>query len=219
MDHTFFLDKRAAFLTLGCKLNFSETSTIGKKLLGVGVRPIKKGEKADICIINTCSVTEMAEKKSRQAIHKMIRQNPEACVVVTGCYGQISPDHILSIPGVDIVIGQDEKDQVLELIYCQMKSRGVATNAVSPNIEKFVSSCSRGERTRYFLKVQDGCDYFCSYCIIPYTRGRSRNGNIKDIVKQAREAGEKDGREIVITGVNIGDFGKSTGEQIGRAHV
>ncbi|HZK03172.1 MAG TPA: tRNA (N(6)-L-threonylcarbamoyladenosine(37)-C(2))-methylthiotransferase MtaB [Bacteroidaceae bacterium] len=212
MNQSFFSDKRVVFITLGCKLNFSETSTIVKRLYDAGVQPVKKGEKADICIINTCAVTEVAEKKSRQAINKIIRQNPNACVVVMGCYGQISADHLLLIPGVDIVIGQDEKDQVLELICEQMKNGNVATQAVSKNIEKFIPSCSKGDRTRFFLKVQDGCDYFCSYCIIPYTRGRSRNGKIEDIIKQAKEAGERNGQEIVLTGVNIGDFGKSSGE-------
>jgi threonylcarbamoyladenosine tRNA methylthiotransferase MtaB len=198
---------------LGCKLNFSETSTIGKTLKEVGIRTARKGERADICVINTCSVTEVADKKCRQAIHKLTRQHPGAFVVVTGCYAQLKPDQVAAIEGVDVVLGAEQKGELLQYLgNLEKHAHGEAVTTAMKDIRSFAPSCSRGDRTRYFLKVQDGCDYFCSYCTIPFARGRSRNGSIADIVAQARQAAEEGGKEIVITGVNIGDFGKTTGE-------
>jgi threonylcarbamoyladenosine tRNA methylthiotransferase MtaB len=198
---------------LGCKLNFSETSTIGKTLKEVGIRTARKGERADICVINTCSVTEVADKKCRQAIHKLTRQHPGAFVVVTGCYAQLKPDQVAAIEGVDVVLGAEQKGELLQYLgNLEKHAHGEAVTTAMKDIRSFAPSCSRGDRTRYFLKVQDGCDYFCSYCTIPFARGRSRNGSIADIVAQALQAAEEGGKEIVITGVNIGDFGKTTGE-------
>ena len=174
IDTSAFQGKKAAYYTLGCKLNFSETSTFGKLLHDMGVRTAQKGEQADICLINTCSVTEVADHKCRQAIHRMVRNHPGAFVVVTGCYAQLEAEAVSKIEGVDLVLGSD---------------------------------------TRYFLKVQDGCDYFCTYCTIPYARGFSRNPTIASLVRQAEEAAAEGGKEIVLTGVNIGDFGKTTGER------
>ena len=213
IDTTVFQDKKAAYYTLGCKLNFSETSTIGKMLKEAGVRTVRKGEKADICVINTCSVTEVADKKCRQAIHRLVKNHPGAFVVVTGCYAQLKPEQVASIEGVDVVLGAEQKGELMHYLgNLQKHDKGEAHTSAFKDIRSFAPSCSRGDRTRYFLKVQDGCDYFCSYCTIPFARGRSRNGKIEDIVAQARQAAVEGGKEIVITGVNIGDFGKSTGE-------
>ncbi len=213
IDTSIFQDKKAVYYTLGCKLNFSETSTIGRMLKEAGVRTVRKGEKADICVVNTCSVTETADKKCRQAIHRLVRQHPGAFVIVTGCYAQLKPDNVADIEGVDLVLGAEQKGKLLQFLGdLQKKERGEAHTVALKEIRSFAPSCSRGDRTRYFLKVQDGCDYFCSYCTIPFARGRSRNGKIADLVEQARQAALEGGKEIVITGVNIGDFGKSTGE-------
>lgn len=213
IDTTVFQDKTAVYYTLGCKLNFSETSTIGKTLREAGVRTARKGERADICVVNTCSVTEMADKKCRQAIHKLVKQHPGAFVVVTGCYAQLKPDAVAKIEGVDVVLGAEQKNDLLQYLGdLQKHETGEAHITASKDIRLFIPSCSRGDRTRYFLKVQDGCDYYCSYCTIPFARGRSRNGTIASMVEQARQAAADGGKEIVLTGVNIGDFGKSTGE-------
>ena len=213
IDTTVFQDKTAVYYTLGCKLNFSETSTIGKALKEAGVRTARKGEKADICVVNTCSVTEVADKKCRQAIHRLVKNHPGAFVVVTGCYAQLKPEQVAAIEGVDVVLGAEEKGRLLEYLGDLSKhEKGEAITSTFHDIRSFSPSCSRGDRTRYFLKVQDGCDYFCSYCTIPFARGRSRNGKIEDIVAQARQAAAEGGKEIVIAGVNIGDFGKTTGE-------
>lgn len=215
MEYDFLKGKTAAYYTLGCKLNFSETSTIARQLEQVGVTAVRKGCKADICVINTCSVTEVADKKCRQAIHSIVRQNPNAYVVVTGCYGQLQPDVVASIPGVDIVLGQDRKGEVLDNLNNLVKrEHGIHRTVGTNEIRNFVPSCSRGDRTRYFLKVQDGCDYYCSYCTVPYARGHSRNALIADLVNQAEQAAGEGAHEIVITGVNIGDYGKSTGESL-----
>ena len=185
-----------------------------RQLIEAGVHKAVRGEKIDICVINTCSVTEVADKKCRQAIHKIVRENPEAYIVVTGCYGQLQPDTVADIPGVDIVLGQDQKGSILEnLNGLQKREHGIPKTVSTNDIKSFVPSCSRGDRTRFFLKVQDGCDYYCTYCTVPYARGRSRNASIDSLVAQARQAGLEGGREIVITGVNIGDFGKTTGER------
>lgn len=213
IDKSLYKDKKAVYYTLGCKLNFSETSTIGRTLQEVGFRTARRGEQADICVVNTCSVTEQADKKCRQAIHKLVKQHPDAFVVVTGCYAQLKPEQVAAIPGVDLVLGMDKKGELLQHLHSLEKNEhGVALTVPTKDIRTFVPSCSRGDRTRFFLKVQDGCDYFCSYCTIPYARGRSRNGSIASLVEQARQAAAEGAKEIVITGVNIGDFGKSTGE-------
>ena len=215
-----FKGKKAAYFTLGCKLNFAETSSVGKQLLEAGVRTVTRGEVADICIVNTCSVTEVADAKCRQAISKMVRQHPGALVVVTGCYAQLKPEQVSSLEGVDLVLGSEQKGQILQYIAERLsmmpEERALVAHeyhtSKTADIRSFVPSCSCGDRTRYFLKVQDGCDYYCTYCTIPFARGRSRNGSIASIVKQAQEVARQGGKEIVITGVNIGDFGKSTGE-------
>ena len=213
-SHNSLVGKSASFFTLGCKLNFSETSTIMRQLIEAGAHKAARGEKADICVINTCSVTEVADKKCRQAIHKIVRENPDAYIVVTGCYGQLRPDTVADIPGVDIVLGQDQKGNVLEnLNGLQKRDHGISRTVGTNDIKNFVPSCSRGDRTRFFLKVQDGCDYYCTYCTVAYARGHSRNPSVDSLVEQARQARQEGGREIVITGVNIGDFGKSTGER------
>lgn len=213
IDQTVFENKTAAYYTLGCKLNFAETSAIGRQLFHAGVSRARKGQKADICVINTCSVTELADKKGRQAIRKMIRSHPGAFVVVTGCYAQLKPDEVASIDGVDLVLGSEQKlDVVRYLDDLKKKDKGEVVTSKTHRIRTFVPSCSADDRTRYFLKVQDGCDYFCSFCTIPYARGRSRNGSIADLVKQAQGVVVQGGKEIVLTGVNIGDFGHTTGE-------
>ena len=219
IDTSAFQGKKAAYFTLGCKLNFSETSTFGKMLQDLGVTTAQKGEQADICLINTCSVTEVADKKCRQAIHRLVRENPGAFVVVTGCYAQLEADEVAKIEGVSLVLGSNEKANLVQFLSDAWGNN--ATDAGSAkyfrektkDIKSFAPSCSRGNRTRYFLKVQDGCDYFCTYCTIPYARGFSRNPTIASLVAQAEEAAAEGGKEIVLTGVNIGDFGKTTGEK------
>lgn len=213
IDTQSFQDKTAVYYTLGCKLNFAETSTIGQMLKEAGIRTVRKGERADICVVNTCSVTEVADKKCRQAIHKLVKQHPGAFVVVTGCYAQLKPETVAKIEGVDVVLGAEQKQDLMHYLgNLQKKDAGEAFTSPLKEIRSFVPSCSRGDRTRFFLKVQDGCDYYCSYCTIPFARGRSRNGTIRSLVEQARQAAVQGGKEIVLTGVNIGDFGKSTGE-------
>ena len=218
IDSSAFQGKKAAYYTLGCKLNFSETSTFGKMLQDMGVVTARKGEKADLCLINTCSVTDVADRKCRQAINRMVRANEGAFVVVTGCYAQLQPERISSIEGVDLVLGSNEKANLIQFLSEKWSGQGSCSHlhehyaVKTKDIRSFAPSCSRGNRTRYFLKVQDGCDYFCTYCTIPYARGFSRNPSIDSLVAQAREATADGGKEIVLTGVNIGDFGKTTGE-------
>ena len=213
IDHSIFQNKKAAFYTLGCKLNFAETSTIGKQLEEQGIRKIRKGEKADICIINTCSVTELADKQCRQTIRRVIKEHPGAFIIATGCYAQLKPGDVAKIEGVDLVIGSAQKlDIISYLSSLDKKEKGEIITSDWKAIDKFVPSCSKGDRTRYFLKVQDGCDYFCSYCTIPMARGKSRNGSIKELVMQAEEAAQEGAKEIILTGVNIGDFGRTTRE-------
>ena len=214
IDTSVFQGKTAAYYTLGCKLNFSETSTFGKMLAEMGVRTAQKGEQADICLINTCSVTEVADKKCRQAIHRMVREHTGAFVVVTGCYAQLEAEQVAQIEGVDLVLGSNEKANLIQFLSEAWISRGERNvyTQKTKDIKSFAPSCSKGNRTRYFLKVQDGCDYFCTYCTIPYARGFSRNPSIASLVAQAQEAADEGGKEIVLTGVNIGDFGKTTGE-------
>ncbi|MCH5175335.1 MAG: tRNA (N(6)-L-threonylcarbamoyladenosine(37)-C(2))-methylthiotransferase MtaB [Prevotellaceae bacterium] len=209
IDSSILQGKKAAFFTLGCKLNFAETSSIAQQLMRHGVRKAEKGERADICVVNTCSVTEVADHKCRQAIHRLVKQHPDAFVVVTGCYAQLKPQEVIDTPGVDLVLGSEEKGNVIPAIMSGMTG---AYTVKTADIQSFVPSCSRGDRTRYFLKVQDGCNYYCTYCTIPIARGRSRNGSISSLVRQAEEVAADGGKEIVITGVNIGDFGRTTGE-------
>lgn len=209
IDSSILQGKKAAYFTLGCKLNFAETSTVAQELGKYGVTKAQKGEIADICVVNTCSVTEVADHKCRQAIHKLVKQNPGAFVVVTGCYAQLKPQEIIETPGVDLVLGSNEKANIIPMIMEKMTGAHTVRTA---DILSFAPSCSHGDRTRYFLKVQDGCNYYCTYCTIPIARGRSRNGSIASLVKQAEEVAAEGGKEIVITGVNIGDFGRSTGE-------
>ena len=218
IDSAAFQGKKAAYFTLGCKLNFSETSTFARLLSEMGVVPVAEGEKADLCLINTCSVTDVADHKCRQAIHRLIRKHPGAFVVVTGCYAQLSPQAVNQIDGVDLVLGSNEKATLVDFL--SQAWNGTPKTAdlhqchtvKTKDITSFSHSCSRGNRTRFFLKVQDGCDYFCTYCTIPYARGFSRSPSIASLVQQARMAAAEGGREIVLTGVNIGDFGRKTGE-------
>lgn len=215
IDSTLFENKKAAYYTLGCKLNFAETSTIGKILSEQGIRKVRPGEKADICVINTCSVTELADKKCRQAIRRIGKQHPDAFIVVTGCYAQLKPEEVAHIEGVNLVLGAEQKLDILTYLEQWNHQNGLNSQYFTTpfkDIRKFMPSCSADDRTRHFLKVQDGCDYFCSYCTIPLARGRSRNGSIESLVKQAEEVARQGGKEIVLTGVNIGDFGKTTGE-------
>lgn len=214
-------NKKAAYHTLGCKLNFAETSSLRDQLEREGVQTIQKGEHADICIVNTCSVTDVADHKCRQAIHRFTREHPGAFVVVMGCYAQLKADEIATFDGVDLVLGMEQKGDVLRYIEERMAQKKAlnggdacheAISVPTKDIRTFVPSCSRGDRTRYFLKVQDGCNYYCTYCTIPIARGRSRNGSIASLVKQAEQVAAEGGKEIVLTGVNTGDFGRSTGE-------
>lgn len=208
---------KIAFTTLGCKLNFAESSALGKALLEKGHTRAKQGEEADICIINTCSVTDAADHKDRQMIHRIRRQNPNAVLVVTGCYAQLKPDEIAHIEGVDYVLGQDEKFHLLEFVE-QIEQSAIShqQSAVftSPirEVEDFHGAYSKDDRTRCFIKVQDGCNYFCSYCTIPLARGKSRNPTISTIIAQAEEAIAGGAKELILSGVNIGDFGRSTNE-------
>ena len=227
IDTAAFQGKTAKYYTLGCKLNFSETSTFARTLYNMGVREAKKSESADICLINTCSVTEVADHKCRQIIHRMVRQNPGAFVIVTGCYAQLESATIAKIEGVDLVLGSNEKADLIQYLSdawnktdiestadkSSEEGKGKYHSVKTKDIKSFQASCSRGNRTRYFLKVQDGCNYFCTYCTIPYARGFSRNPSIASLVQQAEEAAKEGGKEIVLTGVNIGDFGETTGER------
>ncbi len=222
------------FTTLGCKLNFAESSALGKSLMQRGHVRAKQGEQADVCIINTCSVTDTADHKDRQAIHRVRRQNPNAVIVVTGCYAQLKPVEVACLPDVDYVLGMNEKFAIPELVerieqqlkqkqkeqswekkWCMVAIRGMVPEVYASDIRKvdeFHAAHSKGDRTRCFLKVQDGCNYFCTYCTIPLARGKSRNPSIADVVADARQALAEGAKEIVLTGVNIGDFGRSTGE-------
>ena len=215
IDTSAFQGKSASYYTLGCKLNFSETSTFGRMLEEMGVHTAVDGEKADICLINTCSVTEVADRKCRQAIRRMIKKNPGAFTVVTGCYAQLSPERICDIEGVDLVLGSNEKANLIGFLSEKWGSGNrESTYKVEKtrDIKSFAPSCSRGNRTRFWLKVQDGCNYYCTYCTIPFARGNSRNASIASLAEQARQVVSEGGREIVLTGVNIGDFGRTTGE-------
>lgn len=214
IDNSTFNGGAVLYHTLGCKLNFAETSTIGQLLSDRGFRTVSAGETPDIIVVNTCSVTEVADKKCRQLIHRLARNYPDALMVVTGCYAQLKHDEIAAIEGVDIVLGSEQKLDIVKYIDEWRATHTPQLDVTaSKDIKRFSHSCSRGDRTRYFLKVQDGCDYYCSYCTIPYARGRSRSGTIADLVDDARRVADEGGKEIIITGVNIGDFGKNTGER------
>lgn len=213
-DTSIFEDKKAAYYTLGCKLNFAETSTIGRALLAQGIRSVRPQEEADICVINTCSVTELADKKCRTMIRKAAREHPGAFVIVTGCYAQLSPEEVADIEGVDLVIGAEKKLDLAEYLDLSISKPSSASiiHSRTKDIRSFRLSSSSDERTRHFLKVQDGCDYHCTYCTIPKARGRSRSGSVSEIVAEAERIASVGGREIVLTGVNIGDFGRGRGE-------
>lgn len=217
IDTSAFQGKKAVYYTLGCKLNFSETSTFGKLLSEMGVTTAAKGEHADICLVNTCSVTEMADHKCRQAIHRLVRENPGSFVVVTGCYAQLESETVSKMNGVDLVLGSNEKANLIQYLseaWSEPREGHLHRfhHVKTKDIKSFQPSCSKGNRTRYFLKVQDGCNYFCTYCTIPYARGFSRNPSIASLVEQAEQAAREGGKEIVLTGVNIGDFGETTDE-------
>lgn len=204
---------KIAFHTLGCKLNFAETSTIARSFPAEYYERVPAGSKADIYIINTCSVTDTADKKCRQAIKKFIHQSPDAFIAVVGCYAQLNPGKISSIPGVDLVLGTNEKFDIEKYLIHTSKKGFAEVHSCDLSVsDRFYQASSFGDRTRSFLKIQDGCDYRCSYCTIPLARGRSRNPSIDSIINEAQEIAERGIKEIVLTGVNIGDFGKSTGD-------
>jgi threonylcarbamoyladenosine tRNA methylthiotransferase MtaB len=205
--------QKVAFTTLGCKLNFSETSSISAQFEQAGYERIESDEQADIFVINTCTVTELANKKSKQAIKKIISRNPDAKIIAVGCYAQLKPDEVANIEGVDLILGSDNKFDIIKELMQLNPDGNVKIIVNDSRIEqKFTPSYSYGDRTRSFLKVQDGCDYFCSYCAIPQARGRSRNNSIAETVLKAKEIVAKGIKEIILTGVNIGDFGKASNE-------
>lgn len=219
---------KVRFVTLGCKLNFAESSALGKELLLRGHQRASLNEVPDVCVVNTCSVTDAADHKDRQTINQLHRKYPNAIIIVTGCYAQLQPQQIAQIEGVDYVLGQNEKydipalverleDRILDRCAVDRASGPVERCAVVSvcairEVEEFHGVHSADDRTRCFIKVQDGCNYFCTYCTIPYARGKSRNPKIEEVVKDAQEALQQGAKELIITGVNIGDFGRSTGE-------
>lgn len=205
---------KAAYYTLGCKLNFAETSEIGRRLLDMGIERAAMGEEPDIIVVNTCSVTVTADKKARRLIRNLHSRWPNASLVVTGCYAQLKPQEVSDLEGVDIVLGSGEKLHISEYLSKWITERRKSVNVgKSMEIREFIPSCQRGERTRWWLKVQDGCDYFCTYCTIPFARGRSRSGSIRQLTELVRNAATEGAKEVVITGVNIGEFGSDTGER------
>ena len=207
------IKEKVAFQTLGCKLNFAETSTISRSFPEEKFERVPSNSKADIYVINTCSVTDSADKKCRQAIKKFISLSPGAFIAVVGCYAQLNPQEISSIPGVDLVLGSNEKFNISDYITGIKKNQKPEIHSCDlTSTDSFNPSYSLGDRTRSFLKIQDGCDYGCSYCTIPMARGKSRNPEISTIIREAGLIAETGVKEIVITGVNIGDFGKSTGD-------
>lgn len=212
IDKETFGNRTALFHTFGCKLNFAETSTVARIFASHGIQRVHEGDVPDYIVVNSCSVTEFADKKCRQAIRSFARRYPDAKIIVTGCYAQLKPGEVAELPGVVIVAGTDRKLQLAEYLAAQNEDTTSTYVTPTKEIREFSPSCSRGDRTRYFLKVQDGCDYYCSYCTIPLARGRSRSGKIREIVAAAESVAAEGGKEIVITGVNIGDFGKGTDE-------
>lgn len=209
-----YIGKKAAFYTLGCKLNFSETSSIARRFEELGFERIDFSEKADVVVVNSCSVTAEGDKKTRNIIRQAIRRNPDSLIIVTGCYAQLQPEVIQKIEGVDLIVGSAEKQNITNYLGNLDKKSETEIHIQQPNqIKNYFHAYSFGDRTRSFLKVQDGCDYYCTYCTIPFARGRSRNDTISNTVAEAREIVSKGTLEIILTGVNIGDFGKSTGEE------
>lgn len=207
--------KKVFFYTLGCKLNFAETSHISKLLVDNGFSIAHKGEAADVCIVNTCSVTDTADRKCRQAIHKIISDNPNAFIIVTGCYAQVNPSEIEQIDGVDLVLGAKEKFDILKVMHLlesKEQFERIQVDDIKSN-NSFSPIFSAGDRTRYFLKVQDGCDYYCTYCTIPFARGKSRSASVAHTMKTIDKALEQGAKEIILTGVNIGDFGRGSNER------
>lgn len=198
---------KALYETLGCKLNFAETGTIAAALADRGVARIAPGETPDFCIVNSCSVTQEADRKCRRLIRSLHSRYPAAKIIVTGCYAQLQPVEVAALPGVEMVVGINDKLRIADYVLAAAEPAEVIP---SKNLREFMPSCSRGDRTRYFLKVQDGCNYWCSYCTIPAARGRSRSGSIAQLVAQAEQVAAEGGKEIVITGVNIGDYGNGT---------
>lgn len=208
------MNKKVAFYTLGCKLNFSETSSIGRQFQNAGYETVPFNEKADVYVINTCSVTDHADKKCRKVVKEALKYSPNAYITIVGCYAQLKPQEIADIPGVDMVLGAAEKFNIIEHINDLTKQpKAVIHNEPIEQTNIFVPAYSIGDRTRTFLKVQDGCDYSCTFCTIPQARGASRSGQIADIVHQAEEIAESGVKEIVLTGVNIGDFGIRDGKR------
>lgn len=206
--------RRVSFHTLGCKLNFSESSTLAREFEQGGFVRVEPDAEADICVINSCSVTEHADKKCRNLIRKLHRRNPEAIIAVTGCYAQLKPQEIAQIEGVDIVLSNNDKgDLYKRVVELSGKGRAQVYSCDTESLTRFFAAFSSGDRTRAFLKVQDGCDYCCAYCTIHYARGSSRNLPIADAVAEARQIAAAGQKEIVITGVNTGDFGRTTGER------
>lgn len=200
---------KVAFYTLGCKLNFSETSAIGRSFIDAGYAKVDFEDTPDVYIINTCSVTENADKKCRQLVRKALKVNPEALIAIIGCYAQLKPEEISQIPGVDLVLGANEKFNVLDHLSSMQKNDStVISNENIKETKEFVPAFSLGDRTRSFLKIQDGCDYFCTFCTIPLARGKSRNASIAETVIEAKKIAETEVKEVVLTGVNIGDFGQ-----------
>ena len=209
MSHNY----KALYHTFGCKLNFAETASVERLFTGRGIATVAKGEVPDFIVINSCSVTAEADRKCRSFIRSLNRRYPHASILVTGCYAQLKPEEVAALPGVGLVAGVNSKLRLIDYIYDRMDGDTIEPGfTAAADLREFMPSCSRGDRTRYFLKVQDGCDYWCTYCTIPKARGRSRSGTIADIVAEARQAAEEGGREIVITGVNTGDFGKGRDE-------
>ena len=204
---------KASFHTLGCKLNFAETSALAQALHTLGVQTVLPHEEPDLCLVNTCSVTDTADKKCRSLIRRLHRLHPEAMIGVTGCYAQLKGEALAALPGVVAVTGTARKQELIALLQEYLQTHSIRS-AATPDPQLFEPACSREGRTRYFLKVQDGCNYFCTYCTIPMARGRSRNGSIALLVRQAQEVARLGGKEIVLTGVNIGDYGRSTGETL-----
>lgn len=210
---------KVRFQTLGCKLNFAETSAIGKELIARGHSKVTASEQADVCVVNTCSVTDVADQKGRQIIRRLHRENPHAVIIVTGCYAQLKPQEVADIEGVNYVLGANDKGRIPEIVDSLEMQHQEETIQVSDlgihshrETTPFHPAYSKDDRTRCFLKVQDGCDYFCTYCTIPNARGRSRNATIAETVAVAKQILDEGAKEMVLTGVNIGDFGRSTGE-------
>lgn len=207
--------KKVFFYTLGCKLNFAETSHISKLLVDNGFSVAHRGEAADVCIVNTCSVTDTADRKCRQAIHKIASDNPNAFIIVTGCYAQVNPSEIEQIDGVDLVLGAKEKFDILKVMHLlesKEQFERIQVDDIKSN-NSFTPIFSAGDRTRYFLKVQDGCDYYCTYCTIPFARGKSRSASVAHTMQTIDRALEQGAKEIILTGVNIGDFGRGSNER------